>query len=227
MDIGSFVLDAKGVRWAIDLGAQSYRSLERRGMGIWDMRQESERWSVFRLNTHSHNTLLVDEEQQLVEGFAPIISFSQNPDSAHTVVDMTEVYADVIDRALRGARFFPGESVLLHDEITGLGLGQRIRWVMMTRAEIELESDRAILRQEGQTLYARILAPADAEFAVVQTEPPPNEWDAPNPGTRMLALFVDGCDDASSRHLRILLSKEKLSDERVGELRSLDSPANW
>ncbi|MCH7885232.1 MAG: heparinase II/III family protein, partial [Planctomycetes bacterium] len=35
MDIGSFVMDANGVRWAIDLGAHNYHSLESKGINIW------------------------------------------------------------------------------------------------------------------------------------------------------------------------------------------------
>src|SRR5690554_352124 len=34
MDVGSFVLDALGERWAMDFGAQSYHSLESRGYSI-------------------------------------------------------------------------------------------------------------------------------------------------------------------------------------------------
>ena len=32
MDTGSFVLDAGGVRWAVDLGAEGYHGIESRGM---------------------------------------------------------------------------------------------------------------------------------------------------------------------------------------------------
>lgn len=38
MDIGSFVLDADGVRWAIDLGAEGYHGIESRGMNLWSAR---------------------------------------------------------------------------------------------------------------------------------------------------------------------------------------------
>ena len=32
MDIGSFIAEANGVRWAVDLGSQNYESLESKGM---------------------------------------------------------------------------------------------------------------------------------------------------------------------------------------------------
>jgi len=39
MDGGSFILEADGVRWAEDLGLQSYHSLESRGVQLWSMHQ--------------------------------------------------------------------------------------------------------------------------------------------------------------------------------------------
>lgn len=41
MDAGSFVLDAGGIRWALDLGSQSYHS-----MGPWSSRTASRRWAA-------------------------------------------------------------------------------------------------------------------------------------------------------------------------------------
>ncbi|MHC4170726.1 MAG: heparinase II/III domain-containing protein, partial [Planctomycetota bacterium] len=45
MDSGSFVLDADGVRWAMDLGAEGYHGIESRGMNLWDRSQDSDRWT--------------------------------------------------------------------------------------------------------------------------------------------------------------------------------------
>ncbi|MBP5320517.1 MAG: heparinase, partial [Kiritimatiellae bacterium] len=38
MDGGSFVLDAEGIRWAYDLGAESYHKIESLKMNLWNMR---------------------------------------------------------------------------------------------------------------------------------------------------------------------------------------------
>ena len=92
MDIGCFVLDAHGVRWALDLGLQSYHSLESKGVDLWNMRQDSQRWDVFRLNNFSHNTLVVNGQKQRVAGFAPIVGFSDQAPMPHTIVDLGSVY---------------------------------------------------------------------------------------------------------------------------------------
>ena len=37
MDVGSFVFEADGVRWAIDLGSEDYNTTETRGVDLWNM----------------------------------------------------------------------------------------------------------------------------------------------------------------------------------------------
>ena len=80
MDVGSFVVDANGERWAMDFGMQDYNSLETAGVDLWNMTQNSERWEVFRYNNLAHNTLTVNNELQMVSGYAPITSSSEIPE---------------------------------------------------------------------------------------------------------------------------------------------------
>jgi len=112
MDTGSFVLDMDGVRWAIDLGSQSYYSLESKGVGLWGKNQDSERWTVFRLNNTSHNTLVVNGQLQRVKGNAPILRFSADTQDPYTVVDMSPAYEGQLNHAERGLRLI-GKSVLI------------------------------------------------------------------------------------------------------------------
>ncbi len=70
MDAGSFVIDAKGERWAMDFGMQNYHSLESRGINLWSMAQDSERWKVFRYNNFVHNTITVNDQLHNVKGYS-------------------------------------------------------------------------------------------------------------------------------------------------------------
>ena len=72
MDSGSFVLDADGVRWAIDLGMQEYYSLESKNIDLWNSAQNGGRWTVFRLNNFSHNTLTIGNQLHRAKGDARI-----------------------------------------------------------------------------------------------------------------------------------------------------------
>ncbi|HEY5551448.1 MAG TPA: glycoside hydrolase family 88 protein [Opitutaceae bacterium] len=226
MDIGSFVLDWKGVRWALDFGSQDYNSLESLGMRIWGYKDpSSQRWDVFRINSQSHNTLVIGGQPQRIDGFAPIVAFSDSPQSPFTVLDMSTVYSDSVSRALRGVRLVGEGAVLIHDQLEGLEDDKSVRWGMATEAGVELHGDRALLRLDGKMLHARIISPAGARFSIVPTDPPPNSYDAPNPGTRMLAVLVEGADAGVG--IRILFSAEEPNAALLGRIRALPPPSEW
>ena len=44
----------------VDLGAESYHKIESRGMDLWSRERDAQRWTIFRYNNSSHNTLLVN-----------------------------------------------------------------------------------------------------------------------------------------------------------------------
>lgn len=204
MDSGSFVLDMKGVRWAVDLGSQGYHGLESRGVDLWNKKQESERWTVFRLNNFSHNTLVVDGKLQQVKGSGTITRFSEASTNPFAVLDMSSVYEGQLALALRGIRLM-GQSVLIQDEIKTLDHDTSVRWAMATRAEATLEgADTATLQQDGQTISLRVLAPANMKFAIYDIENPPHDYDEKNPNTRMVG-FETTLPASSSNRWAVLI----------------------
>jgi hypothetical protein len=92
MDVGSFVLDMLGERWAIDLDPQSYHSLESKGIDLWNRKQDRRRWTVFRLNNHSQKNLSVNGQLQKLYGKAPIVEIKSKGREPYAVIDMSEVY---------------------------------------------------------------------------------------------------------------------------------------
>lgn len=70
MDIGSFILESDGVRWAVDLGRESYPHVRANGIPnaqLFGTMQDSKRWSIFRCGPESHNLLRFDNAPPLVE----------------------------------------------------------------------------------------------------------------------------------------------------------------
>ena len=185
MDVGTFVMDADGLRWADDLGSQDYNSLESKGVKLWGKEQGSERWRVFRLGTSAHNVLMVDGQQQRVASDARITLAKEG----RTVVDLSRTYEGQLASARRGVALQLDRSVRVQDEFT---LGRKagtVRWAMVTHAEVRMDgSGRATLSQEGKTLSFQVLEPADAALAIYPTDPPPSPIDARNPGTRMVGF---------------------------------------
>ncbi len=189
MDTGSFVLDADGVRWALDLGAEPYHGIESRGMSLWDRAQDSDRWTIFRQQNEGHNTLVIDGQPQRVHGHGDVVAFSDDPAFPHSIVDMSSVYDGPARSVRRGVALLSSGAVLVQDEISGLKPGRLVRWGMITRARTSEASGATLtLNEGGARLRMELLSPADTGWEVIGTGRPRHEWDSPNPGTRMIAF---------------------------------------
>jgi hypothetical protein len=192
MDIGSFVMAANGVRWAIDLGSDNYHKLESAGVDLWSSEQQSERWEVLRLSNRSHNTLVVNGQRQRVAGQGHIIEFAAEGDRSHAVMDLSSVYRGQLKKVQRGVRLRADESVLIRDELKALSDREsRVRWAMATRAEVRIKSrHHAILRQSGQTLHLHVQTPAETRLQTYSLTPE-TDYEHQNPGRRMVGFEVE------------------------------------
>ena len=184
MDAGSFVLDANGVRWASDLGAQNYYSIESKGWNLWKITQDSDRWRVYRLNNFSHNTLTLGGKLHNLTGDARITNFSTNS----ATINLSKIFAGQAESVLR--RFSVGESkaVTIHDTITGAQPGLSVRWQMLTRTKISVNDNEATLSQGDKRLKAKILSPSEAHFEIASAQPPDDGVNQPNPNAQILAV---------------------------------------
>ncbi len=188
MDVGSFVLDADGVRWAVDLGPESYHKIESRGMNLWGRAQNAQRWTIFRYNNLSHNTLVVDGRHQKVSGSAPIIRFSDDESSGHVVFDMSGVYDGQLKRSLRGGSLLPGGGAVIQDEFQATNKQSKVRWAMVTPASVSTSNgNTAFLKQDGKTLKMTVIADQQVQLQTWSTAPK-KDWDASNPGTRLVGF---------------------------------------
>ncbi len=192
MDTGSFVLDADGVRWALDLGAEGYHGIESRGMNLWSAAQDSDRWTIFRQSNAGHNTLVIDGKLQVAAGHAKLINFLDDAQSPHSMVDMSAVYKGQAASVRRRVDLLPSREVVIQDELTGLKPGSHVRWGMLTRAEVDSQTESAMhLKQQGKQLALTIVQPVGVTWTTIDTEKPRNEWDSANPGTRMVAFEAE------------------------------------
>jgi hypothetical protein len=187
MDAGSFVLDAEGVRWALDLGKQDYDSLESKGIGIWGMDQKSDRWKVFRLNNFSHNTLTINGQLQVAKGYAPIIAFSTNATVPYVTLDLSRVFEGQARRVIREFQMLPNREVAIDDTLAGLHPGDKVRWAMVTSAQVQLDGSRAVLKQDGKQLELSVSSPSDSVIKVIPACGD-HDYDAPNPDAQIIII---------------------------------------
>jgi len=185
LDLGTFILEAQGVRWATDLGSDNYNL-----PGYWDKRPGGRRWRYYRLNSHSHNVLLIGDKDQNPSGTSRVVAFQGGVEEPRVVLDLSPAYAPSARRVLRGVRLVAGRrAVLVQDEVR-LAAAADLLWGMTTRAEIEVAGDRATLTRQGHRLRARVLSPQGARFAVESAERPAPE--ARNRGVSRLVVRLPG-----------------------------------
>lgn len=188
MDIGSFVMEADGVRWAMDFGMQDYESLESKGIELFGRTQDAQRWTIFRYTNEAHNTLMINNRQQLVTGYAPIISSTSNPSFMSATTDMSSIYKNVVEKAKRGVAVVDKSYVIVDDEIETLSNETKIRWTMLTPADVKISgSNEAELTKNGKKLLLQVQTPLHVTMKKWSTDPPHN-YDAPNPGTTLVGF---------------------------------------
>lgn len=190
MDAGAFILEADGVRWAVDLGMQSYESLYKVGIdsGLWNIKQESPRWTVFRIGAESHNLVRFNDAVPLVNGRATITSFRADGDAPHTILDLTGLYADQVKSARRGVQLRKDRRVVIQDEwSTGDG-DTTVAWQWLTVARASVEGRVITLSQDQQTLRLRVVEPDNVQIEVQDAAKLLQKHDLPNPGLQRIVV---------------------------------------
>ena len=170
LDLGSFVLDAQGERWALDLGSDDYNLPGYFGKNRWD---------YYRLRTESHNTLLIDDANQDPKAKAPLVRFHSSKDRGHAVADLTAAYAPTVTKAWRGVARLGSEAVLIQDEVEATR-PVKLKWNFHTDARIDAEGGRATLSKKDHKLTLRVVEPVGATFAVEPCNPPKPQKQQPN-----------------------------------------------
>ena len=181
MDAGAFILDAMGVRWAHELGAEPYHRVENMGVVLWNFQQDSDRWKLFRLNHHGHNTLVAGGQPHRSNELAKMVR--AGGDGA--LIDFAGVLGPACKRASREVKWSE-KQVVLEDVVSANAPGTEIRWAMNTRAAATVDGKRVTLRQNGKTLYLDFELPEAGTLGVESIEQPGGEWDSPNPGFRQI-----------------------------------------
>jgi hypothetical protein len=190
MDVGSFVFEAGGVRWAMDLGAENYGKLEAQGVGLWDNSTQGQRWSVYRHSNFSHNTLVIGGQLQQVKGMAKITDVRTGSASPGCSLDLSEIYAGQALKVQRQFELPARERLVVRDKITGLSRAGTVRWQLVTRAQVEIAPDgrSARLKQSGRFLQLSVDSPATARLVVADAKGP-NSFDSAN-DAQVLAVEV-------------------------------------
>ena len=190
LDLGTFVLDALGHRWALDLGGDHYNLPSYFG---------GKRWTYYRLKTEGHNTLTIGGANQDRGAKAPIVAFGSTAARAFAVADLSKAYPEAT-RCRRGMALLDRKEVLVQDEIELKAKGE-IVWTLHTKAAIGLDGATATLKLGDARLRAAILEPKGAVFETASATPPKPQNQ--NAGVRRLLIRLP---KASRARLAVLLT---------------------
>ena len=194
--MGSFIIDALGVRWACDLGADDYNMPGYFG---------DKRWTYYRLRAEGHNTLVIQSGKtskvpdQNPKAVAPIVKFNSQPGRVVAVADLSTAYGGMARQARRGIALVDRKRVLVQDEVE-TAMPSDVWWFMTAPAastgrssrraaeaahmsmELGKDSSEAMLSKDKARLWVHIVARAarSSKFWVQNRFPRP-----PIPASRM------------------------------------------
>jgi hypothetical protein len=199
LDSGTFVLEANGVVWAEDLGADNYNL-----PGYFNMKN-NQRWEYYRKKAEGHNTIVVNpgiDPDQDPKARVPITFFQSNADGATAVLDLTDAYAEYAASMRREVSLFDKRTKIAVEDEIHLKKAGDIWWFMHTRAAIQLIEDgrSAMLTRQGKTMKVTLLSPnKNIKLEVLEAKPlsslPNLSGQNANKGFRKLAIHADACKD--------------------------------
>jgi len=140
-DLGSFVLDAGGHRWAIDLGPDDYH--------LKDYFLPEMRSRYYRTSTIGHNTLVIDDRCQPYAARALVVGESFRAKLSLVVLDLSAAYPSTA-RAWRGFALVGRRDIFIVDEIVPLQPLSSVDWQMHSGAQIALGDPVVTLTQAAK-----------------------------------------------------------------------------
>ncbi len=197
LDIGTFVFDSMGERWAEELGPGSYDS-----PNYFLNTPAGGRWKNYCKRAEGQNTLVINHnatlDDQYVLAECDFISHEQTEGGGTATLDMTDAYRmNGAKKVTRKFEMYDNSCLRITDNIS-CHFTSEIYWFMHTKAEIEIYDDgkTAILTINGKQMKATLSG--DGEFSVMKAEALKRkyEYDADYDGIRKLTVRLEDVKNA-------------------------------
>ena len=188
MDAGSFVLEADGVRWAIDPGREDYSTMVKARIDRWNYAQDSSRWSTFRLGSEGHNIPRIDQHAQVAGGHATIAALPARKGAVGNTVDLTSLYSSRASTFQRTVRLHADRSMSISDSWTLKEHAATVSFQWLTHARVDRVKGGVLLTQDGKALKL-LVAPANAAIRIDDVSAPPGAQNSQNPGLKRIVFM--------------------------------------
>lgn len=190
LDAGSFVLDAIGERWAMDLGMESYSVPN---YWFWPGRG-----NYYRKRAEGHNTLVIEPDNgldQTVGGALTIEKFKSGDSGGYVVMDISDSYRNKARSVKRAVGIFDDRTRFIVQDNVVCEKPSDVWWLMQTRAKIDIAEDgkSAVLSIDDKRMLMQLVSTCkEAVFTYGPAEPfetspnPPEQ--SKNTGVSRLAV---------------------------------------
>jgi len=172
-DLGCFVLNARGQRWASDLGPDDYNLPGYFGRPRYD---------YYRNRAEGHNLLVVNPDAdagQDPDAGGRITAFDADEKSPGATMDLSPAYP-ALESCTRRIDM-PGRKAVVIEDALRLKEPGEVWWFWHTRAQVELADDgrAAALSQNGQSIRLALECEPAGRFTVMDARPLPTSPDPP------------------------------------------------
>lgn len=169
LDIGTFVFDALGERWAEELGPGAYDA-----PNYFLNTPAGGRWKNYSKRAEGQNTLVINPnitlDDQYVLAECDFVSFESDDKGGEARLDMTDAYRmNGATKVIREFELYDSSCLRITDTVKCL-IPSEIYWFMHTKADIEISEDgkTALLTINGKKMSATLNG--DGEFSVMKAE---------------------------------------------------------
>jgi len=180
MDAGEFIYESQGIRWAIDYDHPDYSKIKaelaKLGEGYFDTKQTSLRFQLITINCRAHNTLTVNNKDHCVSGSGTFLAKYDTDSELGGKMDLTPVFFNDLQSAVRKVIIKDGTYLQITDKIqTTSSAAAHIRFSLLTKAAVTIESDGIKLTQDGKSVKLAVTG-CTPTYKQWSTDPSSSDW---------------------------------------------------
>ncbi len=167
LDIGTFIIEQNGQRWADDLGSDHYHL-----PGFWEGTQGGRRWFYLRNNNRGHNTLVVGDSIQRADARCTFFEVNDTSANPYASINLTEAYRNQLKFCTRTVAMHENKIIVIHDKIKSHLKPETIRWAFVTKASFSNNDIITRLKLNGKSFFVRVVKPKNImlrEFSLKPT----------------------------------------------------------
>lgn len=217
LDAGSFEIQALGEVWAYaNLGRDQYvypgyftMNAGPSYLEANEAQKQPGRFHFYRIRAEGKNCVVFNPSvrpDQNPAGIAKAVDTEQNSDVDSFALDLTDCYKRDVQHYKRSISMHRAEPAVYVTDLIEATAPSAIWWSMHTKAAVKLSADKreAILSLNGKKMVARIIAPANAGFQVLEAAYLPGESfpltrNTPNTGFKKLCIQLKGVKNTGIR----------------------------